>query len=307
MEIYISEANWNKIMGFAKEAYDEHKCEIGGMAVCKEDKDGDWVIENPVILKQEISSTNCVLDKDELAKYYTKTGMSKRYKNANYRFLWWHSHHTMAAFWSNTDLTAIEEFNEGDFSFALVINLKGEYKMRVSVWDPIEVHNDVELNILRKETSVSKSIKDQVEELCETPTYKSTGWTYGGYQTNTQQLSLIGEADKETKPELDFQDSFEQVHTNLEADLEALQLRTITLKKFREKYNDVNGKLAKAKIGFRIDLTPIAKISDVLTIWPMELIQVDQERQGDVDDLMELWGYNLGYFGQVGRRYYGAE
>ena len=41
MEIYISEANWNKIMGFAKEAYDEHKCEIGGMAVCKEDKDGD--------------------------------------------------------------------------------------------------------------------------------------------------------------------------------------------------------------------------------------------------------------------------
>ena len=37
------------------------------------------------------------------------------------------------------------------------------------------------------------------------------------------------------EPELDFKDSFEQVHTNLEADLEALHLKTITLKKFREK------------------------------------------------------------------------
>ena len=214
----------------------------------------------------------------------------------------------MAAFWSNTDLTAIEEFNEGDFSFALVINLKGEYKMRISVWDPIEVHNDVELNILRKETTVSKNIKNQVKELCEAPTYKSAAWNYSGTYANTDQLSLIGESKTiVNNVKLDFQDSFEQVHTNLEADMEALSLKSMTLKKFREKYNEVNGKLAKAKLGFRIDLSPLTKIDDLLTLWPMELIQVDQERQGDVDDLMELWGYNLGYYSQIGRGYYGAE
>ena len=108
---YISPKDYNTIINYARAAYDEHKCEIGGMAVCLEDKDGDWIILDPVILKQEISASNCVLDKEELAKYYTRTGMSKKYKKANYRFLWWHSHHTMAAFWSNTDLTAIEEFN----------------------------------------------------------------------------------------------------------------------------------------------------------------------------------------------------
>ena len=118
---YISQKNWNKILGYADEAYETEKSEIGGMSVMVEDADGDWELLHPVILEQEISGGNTVLDKDALAVYYTQ--QAKKMGNKNYRFCWWHSHHTMAAFWSGTDLTAIDEFNEGDFSFALVVNL----------------------------------------------------------------------------------------------------------------------------------------------------------------------------------------
>ena len=50
---YITQKNWDKILGYAEEAYETEKSEIGGMSVMVEDKDGDWTLEQPVILKQE--------------------------------------------------------------------------------------------------------------------------------------------------------------------------------------------------------------------------------------------------------------
>ena len=41
---YISPKDYNTIINYARAAYDEHKCEIGGMSVCYQDEDGDWVI-----------------------------------------------------------------------------------------------------------------------------------------------------------------------------------------------------------------------------------------------------------------------
>ena len=198
--------NWKKMQDYARYAYDKWKAEIGGMAVMVESpedsekndiKKGDWVLLDPVILKQEVSGGNCDLDKDALAEYYGKYAM--KYKKHNFRFCWWHSHHTMAAFWSGTDLKAIDEFNEGDVSFALVINLKEEYKFRVSVWRPIEVHEDVEFEIINyPESKIPKTVQNEVEKLCtkETPVV-SSGWKNGwghttGYKLtgNQQQATL---------------------------------------------------------------------------------------------------------------------
>ena len=176
-EFNISQENWDKIIDYARIAYDKHRAEIGGMAVMMQDKDGDWHAERPVILKQEISMSNTSIDKDELAKYYTKEAMymQKEFSNVNYRFLWWHSHHTMAAFWSGTDHEAINEFSDGDMSFALVVNLKQEYKFRISIWKPIEVAQDVTLNVIGKEpTKLSNKMIKEVKELCE----KETPVTY---------------------------------------------------------------------------------------------------------------------------------
>ena len=64
MEVYIDKECWDKIINYAKAAYHTEKCEIGGMSVVTQDKDGDWLIQEPVILKQEIGGTTCDLDKE---------------------------------------------------------------------------------------------------------------------------------------------------------------------------------------------------------------------------------------------------
>ena len=181
MKVYIYKDCWDKIINYAKAAYHTEKSEIGGMAVVTQDKDGDWLIENPQIVTQEIGGTTCDLDKEELAKYYTE--MAVKYKDNNFRFCWWHSHHTMSAFWSGTDLSSIDEYGEGesDLSFALVVNLKEEYKCRVSVWKPVEIHQDVELEIVGKEEEVEipLEIVTEVKAKCRTRSLSSynTGYT----------------------------------------------------------------------------------------------------------------------------------
>ena len=100
--------------------------------------------------------------------------MGAKLGDQNFRFVWWHSHHTMAAFWSGTDLKAIQESSESDFSFALVINLKEEYQFRVSVWKPFEIHEDIEINIINASKKVSKKILDEVADKCSKLAYSYT-------------------------------------------------------------------------------------------------------------------------------------
>ena len=167
MKVYILKDCWDKIIHYAKAAYHGEKAEIGGMSVVTQDKDGDWWIEDPQILNQEIGATTCDLDKEDLAKYYTQ--MAVKYKDTNFRFCWWHSHHTMDAFWSGTDLSSIDEYGEGesDLSFALVVNLKEEYKCRISVWKPLQVHQDVELEIVgREDVDIPVEIVTEVKAKC---------------------------------------------------------------------------------------------------------------------------------------------
>ena len=194
MNYYIMPKAWDKIINYAKAAYDEYKTEIGGMALIYKSKKGDWIVDRPCIIKQEVSSTNTALDKNELAKYYTKEHMfmEKNHKDVEYRFLWWHSHHTMGAFWSGTDLSTIEEYSDGDVGFALVVNLKEEYKFRVSVWNPVELAEDIDLHKFGEETSgIPKEISKEVKDCCERETQITT-WNNNNlrYMTNAAQTNM---------------------------------------------------------------------------------------------------------------------
>ena len=191
MKVYILKDCWDKIINYAKAAYHGEKAEIGGMSVVTQDKDGDWWIEDPQILNQEIAGTTCDLDKEDLAKYYTQ--MAVKYKDTNFRFCWWHSHHTMDAFWSGTDLSSIDEYGEGesDLSFALVVNLKEEYKCRISVWKPLQVHQDVELEIVGKEdVEIPLEIVTEVKAKCRTRSLSSYQTGYTRLPSQGRQLSL---------------------------------------------------------------------------------------------------------------------
>ena len=165
----ITEKDWHKVISWAKIAYDEDKNEISGLATAVPNKDGIYTVGDIEILKQENTGANTELDGDAVADYKMRYAM--KYKNPGIKFVWWHSHHTMGAFWSGTDVKEIEAWKNESFSLALVVNLKQEYKFRVSVWKAsgleIEQHYDTTLNIIRKDgLSITKEMKKQYKELC---------------------------------------------------------------------------------------------------------------------------------------------
>jgi len=165
---------WKKIQGYAHSAHNLFDgAEIGGMAIMEEKERGEWWLKDPVILTQTVTGGTTTLDKDELAHYYTDVAMKRKKNPLRYRFLWWHSHHTMGAFWSPTDDKAIEEMSDGDFSFSLVVSWKSdpnEHILRVSYWDPEESHIDTEFDIINMPNKkIAKSIIKEVTEKCSKP------------------------------------------------------------------------------------------------------------------------------------------
>ena len=312
---YITKKNWDKILGYSEEAYNEHKSEIGGMSVMVEDKEGNWHLQNPVILKQEISAGNTVLEKEALAEYYTKEAM--RMGKKNFRFCWWHSHHTMGAFWSGTDIKAIDEFNEGDFSFALVVNLKGEYKFRLSLWKPFEMHEDVELDIVGGTHRCTKKMKEEVEELCSKPvvTYNGT-YNYQHWknrtgvnlysQSYTKRDQLLKEAAEDPRQErLPFHStagqmtvsgdnnmkSFMEIVEEVDSFGDDLTDGTITYKTYKESIEDLNEELEKESSPYKVNLIKEENKDDLLYIIPSQLVVYAHDDSEVSDIYMRDWGY----------------
>ena len=186
MEFYISQKDWKKVIDYAQASYDQFKSEIGGFMIAKPDKDGNIIISEPEILKQEVTGGTTEMDKVEIADYYVKCAEKH---GTDIRFIWWHSHANMSAFWSGTDTNTMEEYSSGDWSAFLVVNIRQEYKFRVCIWNPIEAHEDIELNILdAKPKKLPKGITDTVSKLCNKPTTSIT--TYNCNWRNPKQTSL---------------------------------------------------------------------------------------------------------------------
>ena len=178
----ISKKDWNKIINYARARYTAEKDEIGGMALVKQCEDG-FRISDPVILKQKTSGGNCILDKDALADYYVEMAMKH---GTGVQFMWWHSHGNMGAFWSSTDTNTMDEYENGDWSVFLVVNIKEEYKFRVQIWHPKQMFLDTDLEILGvTPKKIPDNITKEVEEKCSA---NNTGRTI---TTNGTQISLI--------------------------------------------------------------------------------------------------------------------
>ena len=191
-KFWIHPDDFNRIIAYAKSAYDQFKCEIGGQMVCIEDAEGDFILKAPVILKQDIASATCDLDAEALAVHYGK--MIEEY-GRNVRHCWWHSHHTMAAFWSGTDNETILTCPSKDWTVSLVVNLKREYKLRIQFFKPFLHEENVELNFLSLETEDDEEIDKEVKELCSKPSYAVTrpikSTTYVNGRPVSQQQSLL--------------------------------------------------------------------------------------------------------------------
>ena len=189
----ITEKDWYKVISWAQIAYDEDKNEISGLATAVPNKNGIYTIGDVEILKQENTGTNTELDGDAVADYKLRYAM--KHKNPGIKFVWWHSHHTMGAFWSGTDEKEIDAWKNESFSLALVVNLRQEYKFRVSLWKAsgldIEQHYDTTLNIIRKDgVKITDNMKKQYKELCEDKQYIGTVYRGGHNNMNVNQNNL---------------------------------------------------------------------------------------------------------------------
>tara|TARA_R110000787_G_scaffold3780_1_gene14573 strand:+ start:1243 stop:2142 length:900 start_codon:yes stop_codon:yes gene_type:complete len=182
MEFYITQKDWKKVIDYAQASYDEFKSEIGGFLIATKDKDGDIILSTPEILEQEVTGGTTEMEKAAIADYYVKSAMKY---GKDVRFVWWHSHANMSAFWSGTDTNTMKEYKNDDWSAFLVVNIRGEYKFRVCIWNPITAHEDIELHILdSKPKTVPKSIKDSVSKLCNKPVTVMTNYMKNGKQTS---------------------------------------------------------------------------------------------------------------------------
>jgi len=163
-KFYISREDWNIVIAYAESAYHQMKSEIGGQMVIVEDEEGDFILKDPIILKQEVSGMNCEMEEEALALHYSK--MVSKYGN-KVRHCWWHSHHTMGAYWSGTDNGTILGNETQDFSVSLVVNLKQEYKLRVQFFYPFEHEENIILNFIDNIDEIrDEALDTEVKKLC---------------------------------------------------------------------------------------------------------------------------------------------
>ena len=217
----ISEDAWYTMQKYAQIAHDKDGNEISGMLCLKKidhpiSGDRVWELFDPVILKQENTSTTTELDKDGLTDYYVKMGMKH---GPETRFCWWHSHHTMNAFWSQTDLNEINAWKNESWSLALVINLFEEYCLNVSTWDPVEHTEDVPLQILRNKPAYTEEQVKEYEELCDKPIPQvnqiyNKCWTNKYKQVN--QVGLWSKPKQAIESELNKDDKLDWTSENIQ-------------------------------------------------------------------------------------------
>ena len=292
MEVCIEKNDWDKIINYARCASDKWSTEIGGMAVTIQSPDGDWLITDPVIIKQEVSGALCELDKTELAIYYSK--MAIKYKKEEMRFCWWHSHAEMDAFWSGTDTNTIDEYEDGDLSFALVVNVKEEYKCRVSVWKPFTVHQDVELKVIGGVDGykIPKAIEREVVEMCTQPkrTWHNTGSKYGrqigmfANHTTSSEDNLISTAWGELIEKVD------SINTKFISG-------EYQYDRYKKKIDDLNRRLENAKIPLEVELIAQCSFEEILHMTASQMIccKPGYEHLDPTEEIEDYLAYNASF------------
>jgi len=297
---YISEKDWYKLQGWASLAYKEDKNEISGLMTAVPQKDGRFKIGDVEILKQENSGANTELDGDAVTQYTMKYGM--KYNNPEMKFVWWHSHHIMAAFWSGTDVKEIEAWENNSFSLALVINLREEYKFRVSIWKagslPVEQHYDTTLTIKRKEpkVNITNAMKKKYEELCseEKPTYNINHYNGYGYRMNHNPRQMV--LGQKNESALNIEVLFTEALKEAESMQDAMVDGSLSLKGFSERIKRFNARCKEHKCPF-VMITFKGSQSEIvdklMTMLPADLLEwEDSEMQAQAETM--AWNNSFG-------------
>lgn len=293
---YIPEKDWYELQGWATIAYDEDKNEISGLMTAIPQKDGRYKLSNVEILEQENTGSNTTLDGDAVAAYKMKYAM--KHRNKRMKFVWWHSHHTMDAFWSGTDKNEINAWENDSFSLALVINLRQEYKFRVSIWNAcglsVTQHHDIPLTVERKQgIKITEKMKTLYKELCDKPAttiyhrnVRQTGFNYNNNLAMTNNAHLEMEnAFNATVEKLDsLNDSFMEAGLNVKQWQSAINSMNKVLKEKKFPFSIKELKGSKEEL---INLLMVTLSGDMIE-WENEILKNQVEQS-------YIWGGAYGY------------
>ena len=278
MQFYISNEDWDKIIYYAKGRVEMNGDEVGGMAVMVQDKEGDYIIQDPVILTQETTGSTCTLEKEALADYYIE--MAQKHGKDTH-FLWWHSHAKMKAFWSGTDTSTMEEYQNGNWSAFLVVNVDEEFKFSVRYWDPVDAIVDVKLGRLGEEdkSEIPKDIMEELKAKCSDKTWVANQYGYGYSRYNQspalrKQMTIWNQGTNRVDgKEL----TFIEVCDAVEVIVDAYDDKKITKKQFNKKTKELNKLLEAAKSKFRMKKMTAKELDhNIMHMWPADLI-VDEK------------------------------
>ena len=297
-QFYISEKDWYQLQGWAELSYEEDKNEISGLMTAIPQKDGRFKLSNVEILKQENTMTNTTLDGDAVAEYKMKYAM--KYKNNKMKYVWWHSHHTMDAFWSGTDENEINAWENDSFSLALVINLKEEYKFRISFWKAsginIEKHYDIPLTIERPaKTKITEAMKTLYKELCEDDSTivsnNVQSWNRGFVRNYNPMQKNLWQNEKDINIEKGYSDLLE----SLDVAIDSFMQGELNLKSFKGKVDKWNKVAKTEKFPFKIknEIISFGKqqlINHLTAVFPDDLIEFKDEETEDKLTNINNWG-----------------
>ena len=291
---YIQEKSWYELQGWAKLAHDEDKNEISGLMTAVPQEDGRFKLGDVEILKQENSSHNTTIDKDSVSEYKIKYAM--KHKRKDMKFVWWHSHHTMEAFWSGTDENEINAWANDSFSLALVINLKEEYKFRVSLWKasglPVAQHYDIPLTIEREnKVIINDKMKTLYKELCKEEVstnishFNQTAFGYRRRNAFVNEDSLL------------IENAYEQALEEVEKLNDGFVDGTIKMGFYKKSLKKLNEECKVKKLPFSIKVPTCDKealLHELMTSLPSELFAYQNKL---VENHLEnnINGFDYGY------------
>ena len=272
---YIHEKEWHELQAWAGLAYGEDKNEISGLMTAVPDKNGRFKLGDVEILKQENGGTSTELDADAVAAYKMKYAM--KYQTGHMKYVWWHSHHTMGAFWSGTDEKEINAWKNSSFSLALVINLREEYKFRVSIWNanglPLEKHIDTSLEIVRgAKPKITSKMKTLYKELCEDKTSNVTTYVGGRQWHNGWQTNLL-----KSNNQLDI-DSYSRMKNEVESLIDDFMSETLPWKSFKSNIKELRRECKSKGYHFKvmeINVTKNEALKGLQTTMPEEFFEFD--------------------------------
>ena len=288
----ISEKAWNTMQQYAGIAYEKDKNEVSGIACVKRVKHPVsnkkvWEIFEPVILKQENTGVTTELDGDALRDYYVKSAS----KHGDIRYCWWHSHHTMGAFWSGTDLNEIKAWKNDSWSLALVINLYQEYLLNVSTWEPIEHSEDVPLEIIRDISTATKKQLKEYDELCSNPApIIQNGWNWKNNNAYNQVDLWNKNVNKSPLEKTDvlawqgsnnilpYKELIEEVIENIDTLMEECADGSKTYEQYVNEVKAMNLALKTRKARFKIKQIAKGKLLDAtMTMLPADHLKYDNK------------------------------